>query len=349
MKREQEQLLNQITTLITGDFEEDLNIIGKTLMMNFPLVRDDEFLQALEEELYDIYPEKQPQFRELFHRFDTESDEEFNSRMLRMVAEGKGHEARFEMEAYIRVMQEDFDSYHPKPCVKYLSIYTPLDYFNFKVNEKPGTQLIRTERDYPSVYLTYAKILLALNERKEAANAMQQAILWNPYDVDTIYDLTDLYQKMSQFGMSYATILNGLEYSLLPKNFARGFYHLGRFYANKGQEDVAYQFYQLSLSWQTHPRSKREVAKLLEEHPDLVKGAVEYDTQTFMKTYRVAGYPAPEVKEQLMEFADACFLLGQLDEALCYYRTYLDLYQSNNSHCEKRIMQIEKVQEMLAF
>lgn len=349
MNKEHDRLLAQIAALCTGDFEADIVNIGKALIVNFDLVHDDDFLLALEEELHELYPEQQTKFREIFHRLDEETDDAFQARMLELLADGEAHQARFEMEAFIRVMEEDFDSYHPKPYVKYLSIFDPLAYFSFKINERPGTHLVRTRRDYPSIYLTYAKILLALNERKEAAEAYQQAILWNPYAVETIYELTKLYQDMEQFGMSYATLLNGLEYSLLRKNLAQGYYYLARFYDYKGKPEVSYQFYSISLDWQERKVVQREQDRLAEREPESAKIYNREDREAFMASYKVAGYPSAELQGHLLKFAQASMLLGDLEAAQCYFETYADLYPEDTKAYERDLGQVRKIQQMLAY
>lgn len=336
MDNQQQALLNAIKAHYTGDIVKDMRYATEQLCGHFDVLRNDEaFRQQLEDMLAEQYPERRSIIAEIWRDLAIRSDDEFIMQMFKLVQADQAPQAQFQMNLFIWAMEADFRQFKPKFNEKYLSIYDYIDLFEFNLHESPEMELRVTERNYAGIYITYAKILLAANEWQEAAEAYQQALLWNPYDVGTIFDLADLYQQLNQYGMSYATTLSGLKFAIRPGDLARGFSYLGNFYRKKEEDHVAYGFYQLSHYWQPTHHVDEQLQTL--EH---LKANAELDLEedgaarAFLARYNIASYPNPHHMNALKAFASRMRVAKQYSAAYTYYSLYHDLMHGEESGVE---------------
>ncbi|MDO4680577.1 MAG: hypothetical protein Q4A55_04915 [Aerococcus sp.] len=341
--QQQQALLETIKAHYTGDIIKDMRYITDKLHGHFEALRQDEaFRKVLEDMLIAQYPENRNTITEMWRDLSLRSDDEFIMRMFGLVDDDQAPQAQFQMNLFIWMMEAEFRQFKPKFNEKYLSIYDDIDLFEFNLHESPEMELRVTDRNYAGIYITYAKILLAANEWQEAAEAYQQALLWNPYDVRTIFDLAALYQQLNQYGMSYATTLNGLKYAIRPQDLARGFNYLGNFYRKKEEDHVAYGFYQLSHYWQPMQSVSEQLAAL-----NHLKGDAELDLEedgaarAFLARYNIGSYPNLHHLNALKAFASRMYVAGQYSAAYTYYSLYHDLLRDKESGVEDLLAEIE--------
>ncbi len=342
MDEQQQSLLNDLSKNFTGNFKDDMTYIVSKVKDHFrDLQEDEELRQRIEKVLLDAYPEEEEPILRLWTDLTDRSDDDFIQHMKELIDEGKATDAQFEMNLFINAMEADFIEYKPKPNVKYYSINDWIDLFIFTWYEPQTLELRPTKRDYSKIYNSYAEVLMAANEWQEAAEAYKQALLWNPYNAKTIFNLAGVYQLMEQYGMSFATILNGFRYAVRREDFSRGYAYLAYFYEKKDDLKTATQLYYLSLAWSDNSRAQERLA-VIEEEMGYLEPALEGEAlQKFKKDYRINNYPNAEMLNGLKAAASRAMALHSYETAYVYYGLYMDLVDSPEDYIVKMIRELD--------
>lgn len=324
MDKDQEKLIQRIQAVPTDDYSYCIQVISKILRDNHKHTSDDEFIKAFNEVMTEKFPNQATDYNQMIAEIKMQDDVEFVKRIRNIMAIDPVR-ANFEMSLYIRRMEDDFDQFTPKKNIKNLSIYEELDLFQFIYHNEPGLELEPTTRDYAGMYVEYAKVQIQANEWREAIDSYQQALLWNPYDVDTIYALAELYQEMEQYGMSYPTVLNGLSYSLRVEDLAYGFALIGDFYYHKEDFEKAYMLYHISLMWNENDNARaglEVLAELDREWPEILEGK---EQEAFLEDLGLNDYPSVDMLTALKEAAFRFNEHGQYEAAYEYLAIYEDI------------------------
>ena len=322
MDKDQEKLIQRIQAVPTDDYSYCIQVISKILRDNHKHTSDEAFIKAFNEVMTEKFPNQSTDYNQMIAEIKMQDDAEFVKRIRNITAVDPVR-ANFEMSLYIRRMEDDFDRFTPKKNIKNLSIYDELDLFQFIYNNDTGLELSPTTRDYAGMYVEYAKVQIKANEWREAIDSYQQALLWNPYDVDTIYALAELYQEMEQYGMSYPTILNGLSYSLRVEDLAYGFALIGDFYYSKEDFEKAYTLYHISLMWDENDNARAGLEVLEEldrEWPAILEGK---EQEAFLDDLGLNDYPSVDMLTALKE---AAFSFNEHDQYEAAYE-YLAIYE----------------------
>ncbi|MBR2130577.1 MAG: hypothetical protein IJ931_06900 [Aerococcus sp.] len=322
MDKDQEKLIQRIQAVPTDDYSYCIQVISKILRDNHKHTSDEAFIKAFNEVMTEKFPNQSTDYNQMIAEIKMQDDAEFVKRIRNITAVDPVR-ANFEMSLYIRRMEDDFDRFTPKKNIKNLSIYDELDLFQFIYNNDTGLELSPTTRDYAGMYVEYAKVQIKANEWREAIDSYQQALLWNPYDVDTIYALAELYQEMEQYGMSYPTILNGLSYSLRVEDLAYGFALIGDFYYRKEDFEKAYTLYHISLMWNENDNARAGLEVLEEldrEWPAILEGK---EQEAFLDDLGLNDYPSVDMLTALKE---AAFRFNEHDQYEAAYE-YLAIYE----------------------
>lgn len=324
MDKDQEKLIQRIEAVPTEDYSYCIQIISKILRDNHTHTSDEEFIAAFNQVMTDKFPNQSTDYSQMIAEIKMQDDAEFVKRVRHIMLEDPIR-ANFEMSLYIRRMEDDFNRFTPKKNIKNLSVYDELDLFQFIYHNEPGLELAPTTRDYAGMYVEYAKVQIQANEWREAIDSYQQALLWNPYDVDTIYALAELYQEMEQYGMSYPTVLNGLSYSLRVEDLANGFALIGDFYYRKEDLEKAYMLYHISLMWDENEAARAGLDVLEEmdrEWPEVLEGK---DQEAFLDELGLNQYPSVDMLTALKEAAFRFNAHDQYEAAYEYLAIYEDI------------------------
>ncbi|RPA58661.1 hypothetical protein EF384_07150 [Aerococcus agrisoli] len=324
MDKEQERLIERIKAVPTDDYGYCIQTISKLLRDNYKHTHSEDFVTSFNQVMTDKFPDRANDYDQMIADVTMQDDAEFVKRINAITAIDPVR-ANFEMSLYIRRMEDDFDQFTPKKNIQNLSIYDELDLFQFIYHNESGTELLPTVRDYAGMYIEFAKVQIQANEWREAIESYQQALLWNPYDVETIYALAELFQEMEQYGMSYPTILNGLSYSLRVEDLAYGFALIGDFYYRKEDYDKAYMLYNISLMWDDNDVASEGLEILEEldrEWPEVLEGK---EQEAFLEELGLNEYPSIDMLTALKEAAIRFYQNDQYEAAYEYFAIYEDI------------------------
>lgn len=338
-----DQLLEKVKAHLSGDPEVDVSYAYECVRGHFDQLRDDpEFLERLVTVLGDQYPDRREMISDLWHDIIDRSDEKFIDKMFRLVDQDEATRAQFEMNFFISAMEEEFKQYKPTMNVRDLSIYRPVDLFEFNFHEPLETELRQTPRDYSGIYISYARVLQAANEWQEATEAYQQALLWNPYNVIAMLDLAHLYLHLNQFGMCYATALNALKHALRPTDLARAYYYIARFYQKKGDQETAMKILRISEYWEPHGKTTDRLKKFAEEYtlpPEVIS---REQIEEILSQCHLGYYPDSHHLNGLKAFASRLKVVGDVNGALKLYRYYQELVRTEDEAVDQIMKSLEK-------
>lgn len=341
-----DQLLEKVKAHLSGDPEKDVSYAYECVRGHFDQLRDDpDFLERLVTVLGDEYPEQREVIRDLWHDIIDRSDEKLIDKMFRLVDQDQAPRAQFEMNFFISSMEDEFKQYKPTLNVRYLSIYHPVDLFEFNFHEPLETELRQTPRDYSGIYISYARVLQAANEWQEATEAYQQALLWDPYNVVAMLDLARLYLHLNQYGMCYATALNALKHALRPTELARAFYYIARFYQKKGDQQTAMKLLRISEYWEPNGKTTERLQKCAEDHTLPPKVMRREEMTEILSQCNLGYYPDNQHLNGLKAFASRLKVLGDLNGALKLYHYYLDLVRYEDEAVNQIVAILESQQD----
>lgn len=325
MNEQQEQLLAEIKSCYTGDFQKDGQVILPKLQKHLGQDVNTELILELEKYFEEVYPNQYISFQKVLADIDIDDDALFLSKMDEFVENGDTAQAQFEMTLFIRKMENEFDQYKPKLNVKQLSVFELEDLFQFIVQNEDPIRLEPTERDYAGIYQAYAEILIANNEWREAAEAYQQAQLWNQYNPEIHYDLAALFLKMEQYGMFYANVISGLDNSIRIEDLARGFAYLGDFYRNKRDFVVAAQMYHISNDWYPNDLAELGLQICLDETGKISPALKGEELDAFLSKYNVDEYPDQEAVSYLKVIGAQSLAADDEEAAYLFYSLFEDI------------------------
>lgn len=339
---EKETQLQQVESELVGDLSTDLKMIREIVRQDKYFVKTNEELrQGLRELLENKYPDRLDTIHSFLSNLESETDDEFIANMFRLLEEDRATEAQFEMGIFVHEMEEELYQFKPKLSAKYLSLYSLLDLFEFHLHEEKSIELKQTPRNYAGLYISYAEILIAANERIEAAEAYRHALLWNPYDTKTIYKLADLYFEMGQYGMSYATTMSGLNYSLRVSDLAQGFYYLGKFFETKGDLLMASQLYQISTLWDKLPAAENKLTYLEEKENIFAQSYDIGQAREFLLQHGIQDFPSRKDLMILKSFASRMLVSKNYRGAYVYYGFYDEVTQGQDEEAHRMVEYLE--------
>lgn len=341
MNQEQEALLAEIKSHYTGDFQKDGQIILSKLQKKLGTVVNAEFISRVEVYFKEAYPDHYVSHEEIMADIQLNDDVLFLSKMDELVEKGNTAQAQFEMMLFIHKMEDEFSKYKPRKDVTQLSIFELEDLFQFIVQNGSQVKLEPTERDYAGIYHAYAEILIANNEWREAAEAYQQAQLWNPYDPEIYYDLAGLFLKMEQYGMFYTNVMAGLDNSIRIEDLARGFAYLGDFYRVKSDFLIAAQMYHISNGWYPNMSAEAGLQICLDETGKIAPALSGDELDEFLNKYSIDGYPDEATVNRLTVLGAQSLEAGDEEAAYLYYTLYEDIMGTVEPEIEAVLDELE--------
>ncbi|AMB99049.1 hypothetical protein AWM75_03105 [Aerococcus urinaehominis] len=337
MTKAQDEQFQRFKEKLTGDYTEDM-ATAIAFFKNNNQVNPEELIELMASVLVEQHPEFDSVFSEVYHFMANHDDQTFIDRMYNLLDQEAYNQAQFEMSIFMRRMENDFEKYRPKLNTSYLCIHSLIDLFQFNINNPYTMELVIPDRNYSYFYKVYGEILTACNERREAVEAYQQSLLWNPYDTEVIYTMARLYHKMGQGGMFYTTVLNGLSYSIRTEDLATGFALMGDFYRYTQEYSYAAQLYYLSNDW-----SKNDYANIrlqgLEEKITLPQKFTGDQADRFLANLNLSIYPNADDLDKLLGLGSRFLVAQDYQTAQHYYRLYTDIVDNEDVNC--RLAQIE--------
>lgn len=193
-------------------------------------------------------------------------------------------------------------------------------YFRFFKNE--GSQEIAyAPFNIGAFYRFYGYILLRLQKYEKAINAYEASLEWNPVDLDSLFQLSELYKTTKDLERVRKLTLESWNYCCSRATLAHFYRNLGFYYLESYQPKLAIPLYLYSNIFSASESASRDLkyleAALKRPTPELSIPEI----QAVLKENKIPAGPNPdtlgitlrtgqlELEKQNYETAKDCFLL----------------------------------------
>lgn len=118
-----------------------------------------------------------------------------------------------------------------------------LEVYEYEYFQKPASAPAYTELNISAFYRFYGFVLMHLNLFTEAIEAYQNALIWNPADLDALLQLTELYKRTRQPEKVKEYSYLCYNYCCTRATLARFYRGLGFYYLEMQKPEIAIPLY----------------------------------------------------------------------------------------------------------
>lgn len=271
------QIIEQIMTGLTGDYEKDLVYLQQQSEVFKAHKHSREILQAIGQKMYEILP---AELKTKISR--TVMDEEkqvkqFAEEAIQFITKQEWTSAKETIESAVELLekQEQTDERY-----EYYSFHSALELYLFRELYRPDKKVRQTMHDNSLIYRIYGVILMAQDQVDAAIEALEKSRRWNPVDQETLFELCDAYKRKDDLDKFYEVAKQSWACATSAGNLARSYRNLGYYYVEEQDYETAIGLYYLSNSYEPNELATTEleyIAKKLDkklEKPDLNQLAV---------------------------------------------------------------------------
>ncbi len=113
--------------------------------------------------------------------------------------------------------------------------------------------------NYPRLYFELGSALFKRRRTREAINAFNKGLAFNPVDVETLLKLSEAQNRDRDFRGRLRTTTDALRYSLKPRDLARCYRDLGEFYVDSERYEFASYLFFFSLTLDEATETRRQL------------------------------------------------------------------------------------------
>mgnify|MGYP003794328587 CR=1 FL=1 len=120
---------------------------------------------------------------------------------------------------------------------------------------KPEIEVRHASIPYSFIYLQYGSLLLELGKVKEAREALEKAIRWNPINVEIAFEYIETYKVTGDFEKFAELTRKAFKHAFRRKDIARCYRNMGYYFIEKELYKVAVSCYLLSMNYDKDSRN----------------------------------------------------------------------------------------------
>lgn len=191
-------------------------------------------------------------------------------------------------------------------------------YFRF-FKEAAGKELTYAPFNIGALYRFYGYILIRLEEYGAAITAYENALDWNPVDLDALFQLSELYKKTKDLKHTKEITLEAYSYCCSRASMAHFYRNLGFYYLESYQPEIACALYLYSNIFSPSESANRDLAYLEKalNRPSPQPSLAEI--QALLKEKKIPAGPNPDT-------VGITFRTGQLELEKQNYETARDCF-----------------------
>ena len=253
-----EETLAKLRSHLTGNTDDDMKYL-EAEAVNFMNGKDKERLEIIDgitKIMYEIMPEeKKKVINDMMYVDGSRLDVLYNK--AEELVKNKEIEAAYEITT--KIYNKILAVYRETEESKYMCFRNPFEhqlYLNIYVVNK---KLERAPFDLPKMMLLHAYILVEMRKPAEAAEVLNQAIRYNPVNVDVYFELAECYKVLCEPDKLLSSIKEALLIASTPYALSRCYANLGYYCIEKKDYDSAVCFYYESLIYAPHPGVQGEL------------------------------------------------------------------------------------------
>ena len=256
-QEEYTQIINSIKKELTGNNEEDRQIIRDNMNKYSQHPYAEEIIRELSRMLVSyLTPEE-------IEKFEKAAQMDIPERQLLDSVMNDFNNERLE-EAFEKL--EDYMKNNPERFVddeqtEYHSFENDMEMALFEeyITPEKNVLLIPPEVPIIDIHYLYAYLLVEKDRLTEAEKHLEIALKYDPVSGRVIHELIDLYKRQGMWDKMNEYIPLIFRYSYTPDSLARAYRHLGYYYTEQKNYDVAVALYYYSLKYDNNEAAHNEL------------------------------------------------------------------------------------------
>lgn len=134
-----------------------------------------------------------------------------------------------------------------------------LETYYYAYIKKDVSQLTYTEVPIHAYYRMYGFILMHLDRLDEAMEAYDTGLVWNPVDLDIMFQLVELYKRKRMLEPCRKLTMETYDYCCCRRHMGRFYRNLGFYYVERRQMNLAAALYIYSNIYEPSEHADREL------------------------------------------------------------------------------------------
>jgi len=247
-------ILNSIKNGLTGNYEEDMVILHNASEKYKNDEESTDILREIATMMFVILPDSEKnQLASRFEEMKNGVATDFAA-VKDMINAGDFLKAKVTMEAILTAVE---GSYEENEDSIYMSFNHIMEMYIYHFYYKPVKEVKTADIEYNIFYRTYGFILAHLEEYDGAIKAHENAMKWNPVDLDSILSLCEIYKHNNDLDNFLKTTKQAYKYCCTRATMARFYRNVAFYYVEKYKPEVARALYAYSnIYYQTENADK---------------------------------------------------------------------------------------------
>lgn len=188
----------------------------------------------------------------------------------------------------------------------YFSFNHILEAYEYQYFKKPSKEIKYTELNVSAFYRFYGFILMNLNRIGDAITAYETALDWNPVDLDSLFQISELYKKSGDLKNTRKITFELYNYCCTRATMAHFYRNLGFYYLESYQPDIAIPLYIYSNIFYETKQAHSELDYLEQALKKPIKNYTLKELQHILAHENIPTAPNPDT-------IGIAFRVGQLE------------------------------------
>lgn len=205
---------------------------------------------------------------------------------------------------------------HEDDNFKYMTFHGPFEaYFYSKTNNIGDKKITRADSNYGTYYKFLGIAYKNLSKYKEAQDAFEESLAWNPLDFETIFEYIDLFYITGDYETYLKKSIETLKIAYTNYFIGLCYHNIGKYYMTKNTkeaDETAYNVISYSISFSETEYAYRDLNTICEKYKWEKKLADEKDIFKAIKKIKLPEAPDDDLVRNLIEIAQS--FMGVNDE-----------------------------------
>lgn len=201
----------------------------------------------------------------------------------------------------------------------YFSFNHILEAYQYQYFKKPDKKPFFTEINIAAFYRFYGFILMHLNRIGESITAYENALDWNPVDLDAFFQLSELYKKSGDLKHTKETTLALYNYCCTRATMAHFYRNLGFYYLESYKPEIAIPLYIYSNIFYDTKQAHNELEYLSKALNQPIREYSIKELQAVLSGEQLPTGPNPDT-------IGITFRVGQLELELEHFSNAFDCF-----------------------
>jgi tetratricopeptide (TPR) repeat protein len=270
-----DQIMTEITSKLTGDPRVDVKYLMDQVEIYKTHNYSTEITRAIGRIIFEIIPDDlKDEFNKVFNNNNLGIEKVLEEVDFQLYKSNWDKALKL-IESLIKRIEE-MNWYNDDAVSEYHSFNSFFEEIIYKEIFQPSKEIRRIPENYADVYFKYGIVLFELKKYDEAKNALEKANIYNPINVDILFELSEIY-KMNKNWDKYLDINKKcLEFAYSSTAIARCYRNYGYYFVEMDKFEIATNLFFLSIHFDQNAKiAQSELLYISQktgksiEHPDV--------------------------------------------------------------------------------